>query len=347
MNFRPASVRKIALVLPLSGPAARFGRAILQGFETDRKASASGGNSELMFCDTAARPVPQLLEQAQHDGTTLVVGALLKNHVEELLSSNPTMNVLALNQLKNPARRDNVCYFSLSPEDEARSAARHIRAQDKYSPLLLLPGSEISERVARAFADEWQKQGGGAVLAQRFGYLATLKARVNSGIALVGVPVAGPRKGVESFRRGRVDAVYIIATPEEIGYLKPMITERNGSQSGSILYASSRSISGSVGADYRLDMEGLQFSDIPVLANSNPGLKQLALNATGNDYFLTRLFAMGADAWTLANHYAQLRQTSGFTLKENTGELSAPSGCVINRELPWFRYQKGLVVPVE
>ncbi|WP_149330628.1 penicillin-binding protein activator [Citrobacter braakii] len=351
MNFRPASVRKIALMLPLSGPAARFGRAIQQGFEAEKKVAppASGENSELMLYDTTARPVPQLLAQAQQDGATLVVGPLLKNHVEELLSSNPTMNVLALNLPEHPVRRDNICYFALSPEDEARSAARHIRAQGKHSPLLLLPGSEISERVARAFADGWQKQGGGAVPEQRFGSLAKLKASVNSGITLTGapVPVTVARKGAESYRRGRVDAVYIIATPEEMGYLKPMIAERNGSQSGAMLYASSRSISGTVGADYRLDMEGLQFSDIPVLANNNPGLKQLALNATGNDYFLARLFAMGADAWTLANHYAQLRQTSGFMLKGNTGELSASSGCVINRELPWFRYQKGQVVPVE
>ena len=349
MNFRPASVRKVALMLPLSGPAARFGRAIQQGFEAERKValSASGEVSELMLYDTTTRPVPQLLTQAQQDGATLIVGPLLKNHVEELLSSNPTMNVLALNQPENPVSQDNICYFALSPEDEARNAARHIRAQGKHSPLLLLPGSEISERVARAFADEWQKQGGGAVPEQRFGSLAKLKASVNSGITLTGAPVTLARKGVESYRRGRVDAVYIIATPEEMGYLKPMIAERNGSRSGAMLYASSRSISGTVGADYRLDMEGLQVSDIPVLANNNPGLKQLALNATGNDYFLARLFAMGADAWTLANHYAQLRQTSGFMLKGNTGELSASSGCVINRELPWFRYQKGQVVPVE
>lgn len=52
MNFRPASVRKIALMLPLSGPAARFGRAIQQGFEAERKASASGINSELLLYDT-------------------------------------------------------------------------------------------------------------------------------------------------------------------------------------------------------------------------------------------------------------------------------------------------------
>ncbi|HHA1936133.1 TPA: penicillin-binding protein activator [Enterobacter ludwigii] len=349
MNFRPSSVRKVALMLPLSGPAARFGRAIQQGFEAEKKVALpeSGDVSELMLYDTATRPMSQLLTQAQQDGATMVVGPLLKNHVEELSGSNLTLNVLALNLPETPLKRDNICYFALSPEDEARSAARHIRAQGKHSPLLLLPGSEISERVARAFADEWQKEGGGTVPEQRFGSLAKLKASVNNGITLAGAPVTVPRKGEESFRRGRVDAVYIIATPEEMGYIKPMIAQRNGSQSGEMLYASSRSISGTVGADYRLDMEGLQFSDIPVLANNNQGLKQLALNATGNDYFLARLFAMGADAWTLANHYAQLRQTSGFMLKGNTGELSASSGCVINRELPWFRYQKGQVVPVE
>jgi outer membrane PBP1 activator LpoA protein len=349
MSFRPASVRKVALMLPLSGPAARFGRAIQQGFEAERKValSASGEVSELMLYDTATRTVSQLLTQAQQDGATLIVGPLLKNHVEELPGSNPALNVLALNLPETPLKRDNICYFSLSPEDEARSAARHIRTQGKHYPLLLLPGSEISERVARAFADEWQKQDGGVVQEQRFGSLAKLKVGVNSGITLAGAPVTVSRKGTEGYRRGLVDAVYIIATPEEMGYIKPMIAQRNGSQSGAMLYASSRSISGSAGQDYRLDMEGLQFSDIPGLADGNPGLKQLALNATGSDYFLARLFAMGADAWTLANHYAQLRQTPGFTLKGNTGELSASPDCVINRELPWFRYQKGQIVPVE
>lgn len=40
---------------------------------------------------------------------------------------------------------------------------------------------------------------------------------------------------------GSVDAAYILATPEQIGYIKPMIAMRNGSQSNVTLYASSRS----------------------------------------------------------------------------------------------------------
>lgn len=51
---------------------------------------------------------------------------------------------------------------------------------------------------------------------------------------------------------GRVDAVYIVATPGEIAFIKPMIAMRNGSQSGATLYASSRSAQGTAGPDFRL-----------------------------------------------------------------------------------------------
>ncbi|AMZ77789.1 MULTISPECIES: penicillin-binding protein activator [Enterobacter] len=349
MNFRPASVRKVALMLPLSGPGGRYGRAIMQGFEAGKKVAhpISDEASELMLYDTATKPVAQLLTQAQKDGATLVVGPLLKKHVEELLSITTTMNVLTLNLPEKPKRWDNVCYFALSPEDEARNAARHIRKQGKHFPLLLLPDNEISARVARAFAEEWRQLGGGVVPEQRFGSLAKLKAGVKNGIVLTSIPVTVSSSITESHGRGKTDAVYIIATPGEMGYIKPMIAARNGSQSGSMLYASSRSISGNVGLDNRLDLEGLQFSDIPLLANSNPGLKQSALSAVGNDYFLARLFAMGADAWMLANHYAKMHQMPDLTLKGNAGELSISSDCVIHRELPWFRYQQGQVVPVK
>ncbi len=94
---------------------------------------------------------------------------------------------------------------------------------------------------------------------------------------------------------GSVDAAYILATPEQIAYIKPMIAMRNGSQSNVTLYASSRS-SGTAGPDFRLEMEGLQYSEIPMLAGSNPSLMQQALSAVRNDYSLARLYAMGADA---------------------------------------------------
>jgi outer membrane PBP1 activator LpoA protein len=65
----------------------------------------------------------QLLAQVQQDGATIVVGPLLKDNVEDVIKSNTSLNVLALNQPEKVESRANICYFALSPEDEARDAA--------------------------------------------------------------------------------------------------------------------------------------------------------------------------------------------------------------------------------
>ncbi|HAS0807402.1 TPA: penicillin-binding protein activator [Enterobacter hormaechei subsp. xiangfangensis] len=461
-NFKPASTSKIALLLPLNGQAAVFGRAIQQGFEaakngttavsgsavptqaaqaanvndvvspsaaetsdlTTAQTSAQGTmqnpvtapttqpappapaatqapaetpapataeqpqpqteqpeqqpatqpqavattsanpGAELKIYDTSAQPLDQVLAQVQQDGASIVVGPLLKNNVEALMKSNTTLNVLALNQPEQVQNRANICYFALSPEDEARDAARHIHEQGKQAPLLLIPRSTLGDRVANAFAQEWQTLGGGVVLQQKFGSAAELRAGVNggAGIALNGSPVSAslpqqqsvtiggltipaPPTDAQISGGGKVDSAYIVATPEEIAFIKPMIAMRNGSQSGATLYASSRSAQGTAGPDFRLEMEGLQYSEIPMLAGSNPQLMQQALGAVRNDYSLARLYAMGVDAWALANHFTQMRQVPGFELNGNTGDLTADQDCVINRKLSWLKYQQGQIVP--
>jgi outer membrane PBP1 activator LpoA protein len=117
--------------------------------------------------------------------------------------------------------------------------------------------------VANAFADEWQKLGGGVVLQQKF-IPSELRAGVNggAGIALNGSPVTAslpqgvtiggltipaPPTDAQISGGGKVDAAYIVATPQEIAFIKPMIAMRNGSQSGATLYASSRSAQGTAG----------------------------------------------------------------------------------------------------
>jgi len=289
-NFKPASTSKIALLLPLNGQAAVFGRAIQQGFEAAKNGTTAVSGSavptqaaqaanvndvvspsaaetsdlttaqtpaqgtmqnpvtapttqpappapaatqapaetpapataeqpqpqteqpeqqpatqpqavattsanpgaELKIYDTSAQPLDQVLAQVQQDGASIVVGPLLKNNVEALMKSNTTLNVLALNQPEQVQNRVNICYFALSPEDEARDAARHIHEQGKQAPLLLIPRSTLGDRVANAFAQEWQTLGGGVVLQQKFGSASELRAGVNggAGIALNGSPVS-------------------------------------------------------------------------------------------------------------------------------------------------------------
>ncbi len=116
-------------------------------------------SAELKIYDTSSQPLDQVLAQVQQDGASIVVGPLLKNNVEALMKSNTPLNVLALNQPETVRSFPNICYFALSPEDEARDAAHHIYDRGKQSPLLLIPRSALGDRVANAFTPGVAKTG--------------------------------------------------------------------------------------------------------------------------------------------------------------------------------------------
>lgn len=329
--------------------------------------TAPASNAEIKVYDTSSQPIQQVLAQAQQDGATLVVGPLLKDKVQQLADASTPLNVLALNEPEKIQNHPNLCYFALSPEDEARDAAHHIWQQGKRMPLLLVPRSALGDRVSKAFAQEWQTLGGVTVLQQGFGSAAELKQGINSGagirlsgspvtpavsepqgITIAGLTIPAPQSNTPPAAEasgGAVDAVYILATQSELQLIKPMIAMRISSRSNVALYASSRSFQAGAGPDFRLEMEGLQFSDIPLLSGANPGLMQQAARSFNNDFSLVRLYAMGIDAWTLANHFSEVRQTPGFRIDGNTGQLSATDDCVINRKLTWSQYRQGQVVP--
>ncbi|MBB3306282.1 MULTISPECIES: penicillin-binding protein activator [unclassified Enterobacter] len=327
-------------------------------------------NAQVKVYDTSSQPIAQVMQQAQQDGATLVVGPLLKNDVETVANSNTPLNVLALNEPEQIQNHPNICYFALSPEDEARDAAHHIYEQGKRQPLLLVPRSSYGDRISKAFAQEWQTLGGSTVLQQRFGGVGELKQGINSGagialsgtplnvepaqsqgVAIAGLTIPAPQTSAPApaadASSGSVDAVYIVASQDELQLIKPMIAMRTSSRNNTALYASSRSAQAGAGPDFRLEMDGLQFSDIPLLSGSNPGLMQQAAKSFNNDYSLVRLYAMGIDAWTLANHFNQMRQVPGFAIDGNTGKLNADTDCVINRKLAWNQYRQGQIVPVQ
>lgn len=326
---------------------------------------AANPNVKLTVYDTSTQPIASLLEQVQQDGVSIVVGPLLKDEVSMLQTINTPLNILALNQPQTVTSQPGLCYFSLSPEDEAQDAAEHIRQQGQQYPLLLVPRGQFGERISQAFTRAWQQAGGGTVLQQFFDSVNDLKQQINhnAGIHLTGTPVVTriptaqdvasvvtdpPLSAYDSnVAYGKVDAVYIIAIQQELALLKPMITMTTGARSNVAIYVSSRSIQNDEEVDYRMEMEKVQFSDIPLLAGRNPALLQQALTTVHGDYSLARLYAMGVDAWTLVNNFNQLQQTAGFTVDGNTGQLTADHHCVIHRKLVWLKYQQGHIVAVE
>lgn len=316
-------------------------------------------SAEIKFYDTNTQSVTSLVQQAQQDGAQLIIGPLLKSDVEQVTKINLPVNILALNQIENPSAVAHVCYFSLSPEDEAKNAAEHIWAQNKRVPLLLIPNSELGKRIVSAFSHAWYQLGGEQIYQQNFGDLPNLKGNIGSrdGMALKGQLVARelpmqpsdqPMPVIEAnaSAASSPDAVYIVANQSELGLIKPMITMNIGAKNDLAFYASSLSSQGGAGPDFRFEMEGLEFSDIPLLSGEITEDGKRIIHQFNDDYNQVRLYALGADAWQLAQHYNELRQPA-FSLIGQTGKLQADSHCVLNRTLTWSRYSQGKIVPVQ
>ncbi|MDH2365130.1 MULTISPECIES: penicillin-binding protein activator [Providencia] len=304
--------------------------------------------------DTTNKQMPALIEQAKNEGFNLIVGPLLKSDVQVITQMGAPVSVLALNELdaNQLQPRPNLCYFSLSPEDEAQNAAAYMKAEGKQMPLVLVPANAFGDRIAKAFAQGWQEKGGGTVLMQTFGSIPSLKESINhgAGIRMTGTPVNTGAQSIDSQyidSAGAIDGVYIVATRDELTLIKPMIEMAISSRSRPALYTSSRSNQAGSGADYRFEMDGVKFSEIPLLAGANNNLRKQAQQKLNNDYSLFRLYAMGIDAWSLANNYDKLQQSGQFRINGASGTLSTTPNCVVFRELPWLQFKQGKVVSAQ
>lgn len=393
LQLQPLKLHKIGLLLPMSGPAAPFGHSIYQGFMDAARPATSPPSlpeqaesllaeetpvstlPDIVTYDTTTQPIQALLAQAQRDQVSLLVGPLLKQEVEQLSQLKVPLPLLALNvPWQPPTMQRSICYYGLTPSDEAQDAARHLWHQKKQQPLVLVPQSPLGEQAARAFQQTWQQLSGYKPVVHYFSPVTELKQTINhlssrSQPAATATLTDRPEEPVEElslltlfpnqdnrFEEGSVvwdlptiDAVYMVATPEEFTLLKSLLDMTiPAADKRPALYASSRSFRSTIGPDLRLEMEGLQFGDIPLLITQQPlSVSQQAAKRFNKDFSLIRLYAMGHDAWLLANHFEELLRLPYFRLSGTTGILKADSHGIIHRQLTWARYHQGqkLLVP--
>ncbi|WP_202215132.1 penicillin-binding protein activator, partial [Klebsiella pneumoniae] len=95
----------------------------------------------------------------------------------------------------------------------------------------------------------------------------TFSGNPDSSLSLTGVPVqpsssaaAQPDGSVVQPQpvSGGVDSVYIIATSDQLIYIKPALEFATSARGGPAFYASSRSNKAGTGKDFQFEMEGLK-----------------------------------------------------------------------------------------
>lgn len=323
LNFQQTNLAQIGLVLPVSGDGQILGNTILSGFN-----DAKGDSTiPVQIFDSSTNSIDDIIAQAKQSGVKALVGPLLKQNVDAIIN-NPAavqgIDVLALNATPNARAINQMCYYGLSPEDEAESAANKMWNDGVRNPVVAMPQNELGQRVGNAFNVRWQQ-------------LASTDANIRYYNLPADVPYFFQENGANS------TALYAVASPDELAEMKGYLAN---SAPNVRIYASSRSNAASNTAEYAAQMNGVQFSDIPFFKESTSAQYQKVAGSTGGEYQLMRLYAMGADAWLLINHFNELRQVPGYQLSGLTGVLSAGPNCNVERDMTWFQYQDGNVVPV-
>lgn len=323
LNFQQTNLAQIGLILPLSGDGQILGTTIQSGFN-----DAKGDSTiPVQVFDSSTTPINEIIAQAKNAGIKALVGPLLKQNVDTIIS-NPTevqgIDVLALNATPNVRTINQMCYYGLSPEDEAESAANKMWQDGIRQPIVAMPQNDLGQRVGNAFNVRWQRLAG-----------------TDANIRYYNLPA-----DITYFFQGASQdtaGLYVVSSPDELAEIKGYLDTSNPNVR---IYASSRSNAASNTAEYYAKMNGVQFSDIPFFKQNDSSQYQKVADSTGGEFQLMRLYAMGADAWLLINHFNELRQVPGYTLSGLTGQLNADSNCNINRDMTWYQVQDGHVVTV-
>lgn len=382
--------KNIALFLPLTGSSKIFGDTIRQGYEDASRFFPQSSQQNITVYDTNSSPIDSLVKQAKQQGAELIVGPLLKQDVVSIVKISPDIPVLALNKVDDfdysNRYSSNICFFALSPENEAKDAANHIYAQHKNSPLLILPSNDLGKRIATSFVQQWHliSPSSNGVYVQYFDSEKSLSQQMNSGR---GIELEGSLLSNSSLQSGQqnsqstlsnvgiddngsiapsfdaanqqFDAIYVYASYSELSLIKSMLemvsnkktTDVNGKTISAkknvpAIYTSSKSNIANMTQDFRYDMDKVQFSDIPLIVTKHEMINELP-NYIKDDYSLVRLYAMGVDAWQLANHFNQLKPYQIGILDGLTGNLSVANQCEITREFSWQQYLNGQEVAVQ
>lgn len=135
---------EVLVILPESGPMARAGLSVKQGFMSAYQASDL--KTKIKFVNSDQKSMAQLLKQNVHAKTEMIVGPLARSEVESLIKLKPKVRVLALNEVN--AQAENVWQFSLSKNDDA-NALNQVLEKDKIKALYVLrqAGTEVENEL--------------------------------------------------------------------------------------------------------------------------------------------------------------------------------------------------------
>lgn len=324
---------QIALLLPLSGPLAKTGNAIRDGFMAAYYESLNKGfkvPTILVYDSLQTEDINSAYAQAQFDGAQWLVGPVEKPLVQSLSERDKLpLPTLALNYSDRSDSAElpaNLFQFGLAAEDEAIQIADKAWQDGKRNALALIPTGNWGERIFHAFEQRWLELGG-TINEHRF---YPNRQDFNPDIrALLNVSDSQKRyqdirrllrqsTEFEPRRRQDADWLFLVALPQQARQIKPTLAFNFASDLP--VYSTSHVYSGEPNPSKDRDLNGIIFCDTPWLLQHSELYQQVETSVKGQGKY-ARLYAMGVDAFRLLPYLHQLEAAQNSQVFGSTGAL--------------------------
>ncbi len=349
-----SSPKRVALLLPLTGPLASSGKAIENGFFKAyyQDKAQQVDTPEISVYNTANSDINALYLQAVAKGADLVIGPLLKDQVNALENrGNLPVPVLALNDTASgwSGANNSVFQFALSPQAEAEQVAVKMFRDGYRKALVITPAGNWGNGIANAFDTRFKNIGGSVVDSLSISNNQNLSSDIKNLLHFTGnilkdreklkkqkasIDLQQEAELEKNERRQDFDVIFLAVSPQLARQIKPML---NYYYTDNVpVYATSLVYAGKPSPSSDRDLDGIVFCDMP-----------WATTGVKNDvakHKLARFYAFGEDAYSLSKSLGML--AAGSSVSGETGTLYLSSNMQIQRELNWAKFKNGMPVPI-
>ncbi|MCH9662933.1 MAG: penicillin-binding protein activator [Gammaproteobacteria bacterium] len=353
---------QIALLVPLSGTLAPFGRAIRDGFISAAWAQSRQIGVPLPVIDVFDTTVygsniDYVLERAIDSGAEIIVGPLRKDLVKKTLKTALPVPVIALNYRSDelvpspvPDNDARQIQMSLSDEDELWQIARLLDQLEVRAAGVLLPESKRGIRLGSFLEDYAALFGMRSSLIieyyapYEFDHSRPIRRMFALDKSDTRARATGNRLGVtldfNARRRDDIDVVLVVADGQQLHSLHSQIQY----QALEPIPVITTSASYALGKKYADELSGVYMTLMPWLISQSNELNRISGYWSGRYADSSYFFTFGADAWEVASLHKPLLEIERLHIPIHTGTVHLDEFGRLRREYVWARFVNGQAV---
>lgn len=312
----------IALLLPTHSEI--FGRAaeaVRAGFVAAAESQRSALQIKVYASVDEGREIAALYQAAINGGAVAVAGPLTREGVTAVAGQvKISVPTLALNYVDGASliyfdpidarngSTNNLFFFSLAIEAEARQAAQMAIAARLNNATVISTGTSLSKRLSLAFTKEWKALGG--MVSEEILYRDDR------------APL-----GLLSIEPGNM--VFLAAEAEKARTIRPYIN------AALPIYATSQVFTGNADMLANYDLDNIRFIDMPwLLQRDHPAVMIYPRANPALTTDMERLYAMGIDAFRLLQILRDTSQRSSLPLDGVTGYINLVNKQFVREAIP-------------